>query len=145
MAAVEVTIAGILYDKLDRTSRPVTLIGEASRTGLGVGGGPIMPGDPPGIWGPTDPRPGWGLPDPPPGIWGPNDPRPGWGLPDAPVALPPTVPSHPIVLPDDPPELIIWPPLPNNDLPDPPKWDPCRRLVYSLRYGWAVVQLPLKK
>lgn len=25
---------------------------------------------PPGIWGPTDPRPGWGLPGQPPGIWG---------------------------------------------------------------------------
>ena len=44
-----------------------------------------------GIWGPTDPRPGWGLPGDqpypehpifyPPGIWGPTDPRPGWGLP----------------------------------------------------------------
>ena len=33
---------------------------------------------PPGIWGPTDPRPGYGLPTPQPplGMWGPNDPRP---------------------------------------------------------------------
>ena len=50
------------------------------------------PGDsrPPQIWGPTDPRPGYGLPgnqpgidnslpQPPPGIWGPTDPRPGVG------------------------------------------------------------------
>ena len=76
MAAVELTFSGVLYDKLSRTTRPVVLIGEASLTGLGVGGGPILPGDPPQIWGPTDPRPGWGLPSEPPVIWGPNDPRP---------------------------------------------------------------------
>lgn len=65
MAAVEITISGVLYDKLDRTTKPVVLIGEASLTGLGVGDGPIVPpeqppgeGKPPGIWGPTDPRPG---------------------------------------------------------------------------------------
>lgn len=65
MAAVEVTISGVLYDKTARTTQPVVLIGEASLTGLGVGGGPIIPpgqppsggGGPPGIWGPTDPRP----------------------------------------------------------------------------------------
>ncbi len=33
---------------------------------------------------------------PPLGIWGPTDPRPGYGLPK-----PPNVPSHPIVLPPD--------------------------------------------
>ena len=43
MAAVEVTISGVLYDKTARTMRPVVLIGEASLTGLGVGGGPIVP------------------------------------------------------------------------------------------------------
>lgn len=44
---------------------------------------PTTPQPPLGIWGPTDPRPGWGLPTPQPplGIWGPTDPRPGWGLP----------------------------------------------------------------
>ena len=103
MAAVEITISGVLYDKLGRTTRPVVLIGEASLTGLGVGGGPMPPGDgPPGIWGPTDPRPGYGLPGQqppigahpehpiyyPPGIWGPNDPRPGWGLPKPPDGPP---------------------------------------------------------
>lgn len=39
---------------------------------------------PPGIWGPTDPRPGYGLPGPPPGFWGPNDPRPDNSLPGQP-------------------------------------------------------------
>lgn len=65
MSAVEVTISGILYDRSARTQQSVVLIGEATLTGLGVGGGPIIPpvgGSPPGIWGPTDPRPGWGLP-----------------------------------------------------------------------------------
>lgn len=60
MAAVEVTISGVLYDKVNRTTQNVVLIGEATLTGLGVGGGPIIPpgnGKPPGIWGPTDPRP----------------------------------------------------------------------------------------
>jgi hypothetical protein len=47
MAAVEVTITGMLYDKLNRTTQNVVLIGEASLTGLGVGGGPL-PGGPGG-------------------------------------------------------------------------------------------------
>ena len=98
MAAVEVTISGVLYDKLSRSTRPVVLIGEASLTGLEIGGGPVYPppggANPPGIWGPTDPRPGnpipiypGGTPNPP-GIWGPTDPRPGWGLPEPPIGFP---------------------------------------------------------
>jgi hypothetical protein len=90
MAAVEVTISGVLYDKISRSTRPVVLIGEASLTGLEIGGGPIPPGSPPGIWGPTDPRPGGGPiipPGSPPGIWGPTDPRP-----TPPINLPPEGP-----------------------------------------------------
>lgn len=96
MAAVEVTISGVLYDKQARTTRPVVLIGEASLTGLGVGGGPMPPGpgnpgDPPVIWGgPIDPYPGHPLPGPPPIIWGPNDPRP-----QPPIHLPPDVQPPP--------------------------------------------------
>ena len=60
MSAVEVTITGVLYDKLSRTGRPVVLIGEASLTGVGVGGGPIIPEgggeEPPEIW-PSPGRP----------------------------------------------------------------------------------------
>lgn len=92
MAAVEITLSGVLYDKLSRTTRPVVLIGEASLTGLGVGGGPIIPGEPPGIWGPTDPRPGWGLPGQPPGIWGGGNepfPTPPIHIPRPPVDPPP--------------------------------------------------------
>lgn len=94
MAAMDVTISGVLFDKTGRTSQPVVLIGEATLTGLGVGGGPMPPGQggqPPGIWGPTDPRPGWGLPQPPgrpPGIWGgPIDPYPGHPLPGQPPGI----------------------------------------------------------
>lgn len=87
-------------------SRAVTLQGvmtweEPVRPGPPGGGGGEQPGQPPGIWGPNDPRPTppihlppwypgqppgiWGgapLPWPtppiyyPPGIWGPTDPRP---------------------------------------------------------------------
>lgn len=97
MAAVEVTISGVLYDKLSRTTRPCVLIGEASLTGLGVGGGPMPPGEgqPPGIWGggnepfPTPPihLPGGGG-GRPPGIWGGgNEP-----FPTPPIYIPPNVP-----------------------------------------------------
>lgn len=127
MAAVEVTITGVLYDKTQRTARPVVLIGEASLTGLGVGGGPLpggpggpeVPGEPPGIWGPTDPRPTppihippTTLPDLPPlQIWGPNDPRP----------------NPPIYLPEPKPpagSLIDW------------------KAVWSPSTGWIVVGVP---
>ena len=104
-----------------------------------------QPPQPPlGIWGPTDPRPGWGLPEQPPGIWGggnvpmpsppianvpgapgyqpplgiwgPTDPRPGWGLPEP---QPPTGahPEHPIYYPPG-----IWGPTdprPGWGLPGP--------------------------
>ena len=61
-----------------------------------------LPGQQPGIWGPTDPRPTPPIyippagAEPPLGIWGPTDPRPGLG----PVAPQPH-PEHPIVLPPD--------------------------------------------
>lgn len=93
---------------------------------------------PPGIWGPTDPRPGWGLPGPqppagrpehpifyPPGIWGPTDPRPGWGLPEGPPGIwgggNVPMPTPPIHLPGSPPG--IWGPTdprPGWGLPEGP-------------------------
>lgn len=72
---------------------------------------------PPGIWGPTDPRPsnpiagmgpGGNFPGQPPlGIWGPTDPRPGTGLPG-----PQPMPTPPIYFPPEgnPPPLGIWGP-----------------------------------
>lgn len=111
MAAVEVTITGTLYDKLNRTTQQVVLIGEASLTGVGVGGGPIIPpgqpGGPPHIWGP---------PDMPPGFW-------GGGM--GPGVKPQPHPEHPIVIPPKPPEPI-----------EPPvKWKP----VWHPTEGWIVV------
>lgn len=76
MAAVEVTISGVLFDKQNRTTQQVVLIGEATLTGLAPGGGPIIPP-------PTDEKP----PRPPLGIW----PGPG----------PLPHPEHPIVIPPD--------------------------------------------
>lgn len=110
MAAVEVTISGVLYDKVNRTTQPVVLIGEATLTGLGVGGGPIMPpgegGKPPHIWG------------------GPIDPYPGHPLPPSGLH-----PAHPIVLPPDKP---TDPPTEPPTQPADPAWSWC----WSPQYGW---------
>ena len=94
------------------------------------GGG--SPGEPPGIWGPTDPRPtppivvppGGAYPQPPLGIWGPTDPRPtnpiagmgpGGNFPQPPLGIwGPTDPrpTPPIYIPPEgsPPPLGIWGP-----------------------------------
>lgn len=116
MTAVDVTISGVLFDKHNRTTQQVVLIGEATLTGLGVGGGPIFPppggGErPPGIWGgPIDPYPDHGLPSRP-GIW------PGPGDPDYPIKpLPPDAPhvpppgSPPVIVPGTHPAHPITPP-----------------------------------
>lgn len=98
MAAAEVTITGLLYDKLARTTQNVVLIGEASLTGLSIGGGPIIP-----------PPPEIKPPRPPTDIW-PNPPEG-----QAPI------PSHPIALPGDP----WWPPTQPVDPPSlPPPGSP---------------------
>lgn len=125
MAEVPITINGVICDLYGRTiTGPIKLVGSASITGLGVGGGPIIPPDggggggdkPPGIWGggnepfPTPPianvpgAPGY---RPPVGIWpGPGDPDfPGGGKPPD-IGPPPGggdsgSPTHPINLPPD--------------------------------------------
>lgn len=105
MAAVDVTISGVLFDKVNRTTQNVVLIGEATLTGLGIGGGPMPPGPgrPPGSGGgPVDP--GYGYPERPV--------DPGYGYPIG--GLP--HPSHPIALPGDP----WWPP----EAPKPPQLPP---------------------
>lgn len=89
MAATEVTISGVLYDKTQRTMRPVVLIGEASLTGLGVGGGPIYP---------------------------PEGGGSGDAHPEHPIFYPPR-PAHPIVLPPDRP--VDPPTEPPTNPPDP--------------------------
>jgi hypothetical protein len=109
MAAVEVTISGVLYDKLSRTTRPCVLIGEASFTGLEIGGGP-MPGGPgsPGIW-PSPGHPAHPIAPggPPPGIW----PSPGH-------------PAHPIAPGGPPPSVWPSPGHPDQGLPQPPEGFP---------------------
>jgi hypothetical protein len=149
MAAVEVTISGVLYDKLMRTTRPVVLIGEASLTGLSVGGGP-MPGSPGAPSHPiAEPPPGiWGGPPLYPDIGGPG-PQPGPGHPSHPIYYPPT-PTHPIVLPPVEPggPPVIWPspghPSHPIVLPEPPpppegnKPPPAEGgWGYSSEYGWG--------
>ena len=90
-----------------------------------------VPQPPLGIWGPTDPRPGWGLPTPQPpqpplGIWGPTDPRPGYGLPgNQPYpdqGLPGNQPYPDQGLPRPPPPLGMW--GPNDPRPTPPIYIP---------------------
>lgn len=125
MAAVEVTITGLLYDKLARTTQNVVLIGEASLTGLGVGGGPIYPKPPVGIW-----------PNPPEGI------APHPEHPIAPGGPPPQVwpgpgplphPEHPIVLPDPPVDIPPGEPDGDGFIKNPP---PGGGWAYHAKYGW---------
>lgn len=109
MAAVEVTISGVLYDKYNRTQQNVVLIGEGSLTGLGVGGGPIIPpGQPPSGAHPEHP------------IFYPPGTGPGGAHPSHPIAQPgdpwwgqDLKPTHPIVIPPNvPPDM--QPPQPPN-------------------------------
>lgn len=96
MAAVEVTISGMLYDKINRTQQNVVLIGEAVLTGLGVGGGPMPPGggQPPVI---DVPKP-------------PVVTHPIW---------PPSWAGHPLPIPPDPP---VDPPVDPPTNPPSPQW-----------------------
>jgi len=109
MAAVEVTITGMLYDKLARTTQNVVLIGEASLTGLGVGGGPIIP--------PQQPPSGGGPPGTPTfPIWGP----PGIELPPGPGY--PPIAGHPLPEPPTPelPPDLPTPVPPSTVIKEPP-------------------------
>lgn len=103
MAAVAVQIRGTLYDLTKRTSQQVLLQGEASLLGLEIGGGPIIP---PGGSGDAHPE------HPiyyPPGIWGPTDPRPSPPIANVP-GLPPMPDQPPDVPPDAPPGTVVKPP-----------------------------------
>lgn len=151
MASVPVTLDGVVYDLLNRTTQRVVFIGQASLTGLGVGGGPVIPdapppGGPPGqpihpIWGPPGfSPPGAGMP---PGIWGgPVLPPEGggggspvfpiWGPPG--ISLPPgsgypPVAGHPLPPPggSKPPEPVVG-------------WE--AKVIWTADTGWAVVIVP---
>lgn len=114
MAAVEVTISGVLFDKQNRTTQQVVLIGEATLTGVGVGGGPVIP--------PPQQPPDGGGGGKPPGIWGgANEP-----FPTPPIANVPGAPGY--TPPDKPPEPI-QPPI---------DW----KVIWTPSEGWVVVGVP---
>lgn len=126
MAAINVTLVGL------GNGEPFTFVGLASLTGLGVGGGPILPPEGPGTWPPqrpphpshpiVTPPPGAGEkpPVPPPSIWPPG---PGIDFPSHPIVIPPPVdPDKPPVIP--PGSLITWTPV----------WTPDD--------GWQVIGIP---
>jgi hypothetical protein len=108
MASVPITLDGALYDLWAKTTQRVVFIGQASLTGLSVGGGPIIPDTPP-----SQP-PGGGPPGQPiHPIWGP----PGIELPPGP-GFPP-VAGHPLPIPPLPPGTT--PPNPGDPTtPMPP-------------------------
>ena len=99
MAAVPVMISGVLWDHANKSGRAVTLMGEATIVGLGVGGGPIFPDQPP----PNGGQPG--VPTHP--IWGP----PGISLPPGPGY--PPVAGHPLPIPP----VDTIPPPPEGEKP----------------------------
>jgi hypothetical protein len=101
MAAVPVTITG-MYTKDDGSSGNITIVGLASITGLGVGGGPIIPPTPPNGQPPNFPNV---PPHPAFPIAGPGPFPPGEGY-------PPVVGGGPIYPPNVPPSL--QPPTPPN-------------------------------
>lgn len=117
MAAIDITISGVLFDKIARTTQNVVLIGEASYTGLGIGGGPIIP--PESEKPPAQP----GYPSFPIAGPGPFPPKPGY----------PPYPSHPIEIPEPPPDK---PPIDPNT--PPISW----KVVWTPTEGWIVVGVP---
>jgi hypothetical protein len=166
MASVPIQIDGVLWDHAQKKPTKVTLTGQASILGLGIGGGPIVPppepgepvfpahpivppggyppegGQPPGIWGPTDPRPTppiyWpGFPgQPPSGGQPPGGGSPG--EPTFPIWGPPGVELPPGS--GYPP--VAGHPLPPGETPPEPikGWE--AKPVWTLRTGWTVIIVP---
>ena len=119
MAAVPIQIDGVFYPYAkDAKSQPIagSMIGSAFLVGIGIGGGPIIPAQPPAGGGSpgTPTHPIWG----PPGITLP----PGSGYP--PVA------GHPL---PEPPDGGAPPDPPDMVKPPPPEggWG------WSPSYGWG--------
>jgi hypothetical protein len=127
-------ITGVLWDHANKSGRAVTLMGEATIAGLGIGGGPIMPPDmpvhpehpiPPTVW-PTPPPSGGAPPHPahpiPPTVWPTPPMPPSGGVPPHPAhPIPPTVwPTPPMPpsggVPPGKPTFPIWGP-PGVELP----------------------------
>lgn len=118
MAEVPITINGVICDLYGRTiTGPIKLVGSAMLTGLGVGGGPIIPPDGGGIQPPSDAHPSHP-------IALPGDPWWGQDLhPAHPIVIPPGWGEGPPV--DPPPTGGIKPPPPDGG------WG------YHPEYGWG--------
>ena len=127
MASVPVTLDGVLYDLQNKTTQRVVFIGDASLSGLGVGGGPVIPppsgGQPPSVW----PNPPEGIAPHPEHPIAPGGPPPGiW--PNPPEGIAPH-PEHPIVIPPDKPPDPVQPPI---------EW----KAIWHPEEGWMVVGIP---
>jgi len=128
MAEVPVTIVGVVAPMGKASGDqpyPAVISGKASITGLGIGGGPIMPPSSPGH--PAHPIV---LPPEisgPPGPW----PTPPIYLPPEP-GQPPVYPAHPIVLPP------IEIPPPDGGTQD--KWEV--QTYWTPESGWGVAIVP---
>lgn len=95
MAEVPITINGVICDLYGKTILgPVKIVGSMMKSGLGVGGGPILPEEPPAGGGGGDAHP------------------------EHPIFYPPH-PEHPIVLPPDTP---TDPPTEPPTNPSDPQW-----------------------
>jgi hypothetical protein len=110
MASIPVTLDGIMYDLLNRTTQRVLILADASLQGVSIGGGPIQPppggGQQPGypphpafpIYGPgiptqpVDPGFGVGGPGKPPGGGVIEPPKPGDATPPPGSPPKPTAP-----------------------------------------------------
>lgn len=114
MSGVNVTITGVLFDRLNRTAQNVTLIGEALLSDLEVGGGPIIP----------PPRPGGRPPNP--------------DLPGKPTHPIPPIPEHPIVLPPGGGTPPTEPPIDPPTQPPQPSWS----WVWNPQTDWIPAYVP---
>jgi hypothetical protein len=127
MAEVPVTIVGVVAPMgkaSDDQPYPAVITGKASITGLGIGGGPIMP--PPGGGGEHPAHPIYL----PPVISGPPGP---WPTPPIYIPGEPVFPTHPIVLPP-----IDIPPPDGGEEQD--KWQV--QAYWTAESGWGVAIVP---
>lgn len=125
MAAVPLSYRATLYDLANKRSMEVYLEGDASITGLGIGGGPLPPGQgggqPPGIWGPPGPWPSPPIHLPPGQGGGGGGQPPGQGPhPEHPIVIVPVPPDAPNVPPPGSPPVIIGGTQPVQPMTPPP-------------------------
>jgi hypothetical protein len=118
MAALPVTLVGV-----DQNGNAVAIVGSISMTGVGVGGGPVMP-----PWWPGHPE------HPiPPTVW-PTPPTGG-------SPLPPWWPGHP----EHPIPPVVWPtpPIQPPGGGTPPQGPQIEwKVAWSPTTGWIVVGIP---